>query len=140
VADSGNHRVLVWNSFPVSNAQAADLVIGQGDFISNSDNRGLSAPTAATLSSPSDVAYDGTTLAIADYGNHRVLIYDTFPTSNGASATRLLGQTSFSTNTIPTTLSDTSILRPGSVELGGGYLLVADDFFRVLGKQLNAIH
>src|SRR5690606_17945631 len=32
VADTQNSRVLIWNSIPTSNGQAADIVVGQPDF------------------------------------------------------------------------------------------------------------
>src|SRR5689334_19101529 len=32
VADSANHRVLIWNSFPPNVGQPPDLVIGQNDL------------------------------------------------------------------------------------------------------------
>ena len=32
VADTQNYRVLIWNSFPTTNNQAPDVVLGQPDF------------------------------------------------------------------------------------------------------------
>src|SRR5262249_8678624 len=32
VADTGNNRVLIWNSIPTANGRPADVVIGQKDF------------------------------------------------------------------------------------------------------------
>ena len=43
VADSGNHRVLIWKGLPVADHQPADVVLGQPDFTSegpNADRRG----------------------------------------------------------------------------------------------------
>ena len=38
VADNFQNRVLIWNSIPTENAQAADVVVGQADFTSNLSN------------------------------------------------------------------------------------------------------
>jgi uncharacterized protein (TIGR03437 family) len=38
VADNFQNRVLIWNSIPTSNAQPADVVVGQADFTSNLSN------------------------------------------------------------------------------------------------------
>jgi hypothetical protein len=93
VADTNNHRVLVWNTFPSSNGQAADVVIGQSDFISNS-----SGITASTLANPSAIAVDSSgRLCIADSMNCRILIYNSIPTTNGVSADYVIGQSSFTT-------------------------------------------
>lgn len=86
VADSGNNRVLVWNSFPTSNFQAADLVLGQTDFISNAVILG----TNAVNFRPQSVYSNGNQIFISD--DDRVLIWDSWPTSNGAAADRVLGQ------------------------------------------------
>jgi hypothetical protein len=32
VADTQNHRVLIWNSIPTQNRQPADVVLGQANF------------------------------------------------------------------------------------------------------------
>ena len=36
VADTGNHRVLIWNTIPTANGQAASLVLGQTSMTANS--------------------------------------------------------------------------------------------------------
>jgi uncharacterized protein (TIGR03437 family) len=38
IADSFENRVLIWNTIPSSNNQAADVVLGQKDFVSNLSN------------------------------------------------------------------------------------------------------
>lgn len=91
VSDITNHRVLIWNTIPTSNGQAADLVLGQADFVSNGANRG-GAIAANTLSIPANVWTDGTRVVVCDAGNNRVLIWQTFPTTNGQAADIVLGQ------------------------------------------------
>ena len=91
VADTGNNRVLIYNSIPTSNNAAADLVIGQQNMTSNDSNQG-GAAAANTLSTPYSVWSDGDKLFIADSDNNRVLIYNHIPTSNNASADVVVGQ------------------------------------------------
>jgi hypothetical protein len=102
VIDHYNHRAMIWTSFPTSNGQAADLVLGQGDFTHNAlnddeqDNIPNVAPTARTLNHPDrGVSFDGLQLCIADTENSRVLIWDGFPSVNFQPADRVLGQADF---------------------------------------------
>jgi hypothetical protein len=104
VADTGNHRVLIWNRIPTSNNASADLVLGQADFVSGSANRGGSADSN-TLSTPSGVFSDGNRLVVSDRGNHRALIWNTFPTQNGQSADVVVGQTSMTATATACTAS-----------------------------------
>ena len=90
VCDTYNNRILIYNSTPTSNNQDADVVVGQPNFTSNG-----SGSAANQLSTPSAVYSDGTRLYVADQGNNRVLIWNTIPTSNNASADIVLGQTGF---------------------------------------------
>lgn len=70
VADWQNHRVLIYQNPPGSDA-LADAVVGQPNLTSNSPDN----PTvAAGLHLPIDLAFDGrSNLYVADGGNHRVL-------------------------------------------------------------------
>jgi adenosine/AMP kinase len=101
VADSNNNRVLIWNTIPTSNGVPADVVLGQNSFttcIANDDDQnGVQdvAPTARTLSYPSDVWSDGTRLIVADANNNRVLIWNSIPTSNFTPVDVVLGQGDF---------------------------------------------
>jgi len=97
ISDTPNGRVLIYNSIPVSNNASADVVIGQQNMTSNGDNQGGSAG-ANTLSFPQDIHSDGVRLFIADGINSRVLIYNSIPASNNASADVVVGQTSMSEN------------------------------------------
>ncbi len=97
VADKSNNRVLIFNSMPTSNNQQADVVIGQSNFTSNGSGNG-----ANQLNGPSSVVSDGTRLFVADEGNNRILVFNTIPVSNGASANVVLGQANFGAgNTAP---------------------------------------
>ena len=57
--------------------QAATGVLGQPDFASRNVNRGLAAPTAATLSTATGVAAGNGLIVVADTGNQRVLAFRT---------------------------------------------------------------
>lgn len=91
VADSGNDRVLIWNSLPAGNNQPADMVLGRPAF----DTCGGTVPAADTMDYPSGVWSDGEKLVVIDYRNNRALIWNSFPTSNGQPADLVLGQADF---------------------------------------------
>jgi hypothetical protein len=95
VADTGNERVLVWSTFPTTSGQSADFVLGQPDFVSNNVNTG--GLSGSSMSRPMAVLSDGTSLYVADAGNNRVLVWNTFPTAPVA-ADFALGQPSGATN------------------------------------------
>lgn len=93
VPDAGNNRVLIWNNFPNANAAAADIVLGQANFTGATVNAG--GVSASSLSGPIAVASDGNKLAVLDAGNNRILIWNSFPTSNNQPANIVLGQNDF---------------------------------------------
>ncbi|KQT13001.1 hypothetical protein ASG30_21530 [Ramlibacter sp. Leaf400] len=95
VADSGNHRVLIWRNFPGANLQDADLVLGHPSFTSSAPNDGGAQPTASTLRDPEGVHSDGNALVVADSLNNRVLVWRTFPDNNGQAAEVVLGHQTF---------------------------------------------
>jgi hypothetical protein len=130
VADTGNHRVLIWTTFPTSNGQAADLVLGQSDFVSNTGGSG-----AQKFNSPWSVASDGVQLFVADRGNNRVLVFSPFPTTSNAAATGVLGQNSFTNvsandddqnGTTDATPTARTLAAPAGVTAVGNRLYVAD--------------
>lgn len=70
VADSNNNRVLVWNMFPMTNGQPADLVLGQTNMSSN-----VWGTSATTLHYPTGVTGYGNHVLVTDTLNNRVLVY-----------------------------------------------------------------
>jgi uncharacterized protein (TIGR03437 family) len=95
VADTQNHRVLIWNSIPTQNNQAADLVLGQPNFsTANQPPVARDNPTTAAnqLLNPVSVTSDGTHLFVADLGFNRVLIWNSIPTSMDQGADVVVGQ------------------------------------------------
>lgn len=104
VNDGGNNRVLIWNTFPTSNMQAADVVLGQSDFTQNECNDDdqddtADAVTARVLCGPYRVWSNGVQLFVSDYGNNRVLGWNDIPTSNFIPADFVLGQSEFEHST-----------------------------------------
>ena len=59
--------------------KGAYLIFGQGDFSIVMSNRGADDPGDNTLSAPQSICKFGEMVFITDAGNHRVLIWDTFP-------------------------------------------------------------
>nr|WP_297918711.1 hypothetical protein [uncultured Allomuricauda sp.] len=132
VADAWNHRVLIWHRLPTENGQAADVVLGQPDFVSNQPNvKGIgNDPTSQSLNWPYGVFSDGKKLWIADTGNRRILFYDTIPKVNYAPANKVLGKPNFSTRDY----ENYEPIWPYALKISeNGVLAVADtQFYRTL--------
>jgi hypothetical protein len=93
VADSDNHRVLIWNGIPTSNNQPADVVLGEPNFTSAPPPTTSDLPpTATNLFNPVSVTSDGRRLFVTDLGHNRVLIWNSIPTQNGQAADVVVGQ------------------------------------------------
>lgn len=73
IADGGNDRVLVYNTFPTSSGAFADIIIGQPDQFS--DNTGDNPDGSDAFENPSAIAFDGTNLYVTDTFNRRVLVH-----------------------------------------------------------------
>ena len=136
VADTDNNRILIWNSIPLSNNAPADVVIGQTDFTKGTAIR---PPTNKSLLGPQGVWIQGGKLFVADTQNHRVLIYNSIPTVNNATADVVLGQKDFNTavelDLTKATVDpqNNNLLNPVSVTSDGVRLFVSDlGFNRVL--------
>ena len=119
ISDSNNHRILIYNTIPTTNGVAADVVIGQTDFIT-----ATSGTSATKLKYPAGIYSDGTKLFISDGSNHRILIYNTIPTTNGVAADVVIGQTDFITATSGT--SATKLKYPAEIHSDGTKLFISD--------------
>ena len=81
IADYDNHRILIWNSFPTSNFQPADVVLGQSDFAhyrqNDDDQNGTidGQASARVLHNPNGVYFFQDKLLVNDGANHRLLIF-----------------------------------------------------------------
>jgi hypothetical protein len=128
VADTGNRRVLMWDGMPTRNGQAADLVLGQPDFVRRDENRGAD-PTAASMRWPHGIALWNGRLCVADAGNNRIMLWDTIPESLGAPCDRLLGQRSATLVDHNQSLywpSSATLNMPYGIAASGDWLLAAD--------------
>jgi hypothetical protein len=121
VSDRNNNRIMIWNSIPTANGANANVVIGQPDFSSNA-----AGTTQTSLGEPEGLWSDGTKLAVADFDNNRVLIWNTIPTTNGAPADVVVGQPDFTSFDSPNPPTSQSLDQPGDVASDGTRLFVED--------------
>lgn len=131
IADTDNNRILIWNKLPSTMGQAADVVVGQPDFTHFGTGVGPSL-TAKTLRGPQGVWIQNGKLFVADTQDHRVLIYNSIPTTNGVAADVVVGEPNFTT-TLPdnlvdqtTTATASNMSSPTSVSSDGTHLFVVD--------------
>lgn len=128
VADTDNNRVLIWKSIPSANGQPADIVLGQPDFktvrVAVTDNKSFRGPQGLWI--------QGGRLFVADTQNHRVMVWNSIPTSNYQAADYVLGQPNFNTAPQPdltqakVDAKANNMLNPVSVTSDGTRLFVTD--------------
>ncbi|MBA3465166.1 MAG: hypothetical protein H0T46_34870 [Deltaproteobacteria bacterium] len=121
LSDTANNRVLIWNGIPTTSGQPADLVLGQTSFTTKASGNG-----ASNLYGPAGIWTDGTRLVVAERFNNRVLIWNTFPTSNGVPADVVLGASGFGTSPFVNPPTASSFRNPDGVAYDGTRLYVAD--------------
>lgn len=83
VADSGNHRVLIWNPLPAADHASAAVVLGQPDFHSEG---------AKLFQLPTGVLVHNGKLLVADAWHHRVLVWNRVPEISGTPPDYAIGQ------------------------------------------------
>ncbi|MEN0003547.1 MAG: hypothetical protein AAF798_05365 [Bacteroidota bacterium] len=130
VADTAQNRVFIWNELPKAEQQDADIVLGQPQKTDTGRNSGGKV-NASTLFYPSGIWSDGERLIVADAWNHRVLIWNTFPTQDGQPADIVIGQPDFSDNQpnidgVASTPTAQSLNWPYGVFSDGEQLWIAD--------------
>ncbi len=91
VADSGNHRVLIWNQPPKESHQPADVVLGQPDFFSEGPNRNRTSIRNGFFL-PTSVAVFNGKLFVADAWNHRILVWNSVPVASDTTPDYVIGQ------------------------------------------------
>ncbi len=123
VTDSDNSRVLAFSSAPPGVDPDATLVLGRTSF---TDASTVTTPTASVIKGPFGAAIAGAMLVVSDFGFNRVLIWNGIPSANGAPASLVLGQQSFSTSASGTSAAEMS--SPTHVWTDGTRLVVADPF------------
>jgi len=111
VGDSGNARVLVYDTASISDGEAATFVLGQADFTTKS-----AVASQTRLASAYGLSYDSTNsrLFVSDGVNNRVIAYDVASVSNGEAAVGVLGQTSY-TGTTCTYTTQSGMCNPTGV-------------------------
>jgi len=134
VVDSGNSRVLVWNSIPTANGVDADVVVGQPDFTSGTANNACTVTTPScsatavagqnNLNQPLDLWTDGYKLLVADTANNRVMYWLQIPSSNMVNASYVIGQSSFTRVTGSTAAS--SLYTPTGIASDQTRIYIAD--------------
>jgi len=117
--DSGNNRVLGFNSVPTTNNASADFVLGQPDFITITWGN-----AADEMDFPQTVKVNNGRMLIVEYGNSRVLIWNTVPTSTQVPANFVVGQAGFGVSVEECTQS--GLRRPESIVTVDGKLIVTD--------------
>ncbi len=76
VADTGNSRVLWFARLPQQHNQPADNLLGQDDFKTGSENKNSIWTTETSMYWPFSLCIEGHTMAIADTGNHRIILIE----------------------------------------------------------------
>ncbi len=119
IADPENHRVLLWrDSTSADAASGPDVVLGTG--------LAAGGPISGnSLVDPISVALDGKRLFVGDAGLHRVLIWNSLPTTATQPADVVLGQPDLgsSSGNLP---APARIVRPSALVSDGTNLFVAD--------------
>ena len=113
---------MIWNETPDVDGAPADLLIGQPDFTREGRNAaGFIA--ADTLNVPTGIAYGNGVLAVADAWNHRVLLWQGFPTRSNTPADIVVGQADFHSGN-----ANRGLPQPGADTLNWCYgVLIHDD-------------
>jgi predicted outer membrane repeat protein len=119
--------------------QAANLVVGQPDFTTSTN----SPVNASSLSGPEGVFQAGSNLFVLDTSNHRVLIYNPIPTGNQPTASKVIGQASFTGNSANQggAVSSTTLNNPQGIWSNGSTLVVSDLFNNrvLIYRNINAL-
>jgi hypothetical protein len=142
VSDRNNNRVLVYNRVPTTNGTAADFVIGQPDFVTNTP-----ATTANGLNHPYAAYCMADKLFVIEQGNHRILVFDPIPTATNPVASYVIGQPDMVTGTSGCTAgklnSPYEILRHGDTffiaDGGNQRVLEFDTIPAATGATPNAV-
>ena len=119
VTDADNMRVLIWDSFPTENGQAADLVMGQADM-----NSAVESVSQDGFTWPSHLWSNGSQMFVVDCSAHRVLIWNEFPTTNQPLADVVVGQPDFNTSDSGTMAQ--TLYWPGGILIHENKMIIND--------------
>lgn len=132
VADTDNNRVLIWHTMPSTMDQPADVVLGQPNFTTAVPGNNQTYPvTAKSMDGPQGLWIQNGKLFVADTSAHRILIFNSIPTANGAAADVVLGEPDFTSTPDPAKISSivasaSNMISPTSVSSDGVHLFVVD--------------
>jgi hypothetical protein len=115
VADSGNHRVLIWHGLPERDEQAADVVLGQPDGESEGHGAAGRGPEKG-MHLPTGVLIHDNRLVVADAWHHRILVWNGVPETSDVAPDVIIGQSG-----------------PGAVEVNRGGDCSASSFYWPFG-------
>lgn len=132
VADSGNRRVLIYNTLPTKNNQPADMVLGQTSFYSRDQNAGADT-SAMSMCWPHGIAHWQGRLCVSDAGNNRIMIWDEAPTTPGQPCHIVLGQVNLTTSD-----HNQSRYLPGASTLNMPYALASYGQWLIVADTANS--
>ncbi len=125
--DFSNSRVLIWNSIPTTNGTAADVVVGQPDFVTNT----ATGNSCSTFLSSGGLTVTHSGRILID--DQRVLIFNSIPTTNGATGDLVIGQPDCSTRTFsPVSATSISNAVRFAIEINNKLYVADSDNARVL--------
>lgn len=91
VADTGNHRVLLFDGHPDQDGAEASVVLGQADAHSEGPQAAGRGPDGG-MNLPCGVLEHEGRLVVADAWNHRLLVWNSVPTTTDTRPDMVLGQ------------------------------------------------
>jgi hypothetical protein len=141
VADTGNRRVLMWQTIPTEHGTPADLVLGQRDFATRDESGGGDARIGMRW--PHGIVVGAEGCFVADAGSSRIMVWQQTPTRNGTPCDFVLGQSSFSGgdhNRAAYASTSATLNMPYGLTQRADQLIVADTAnSRLLGFDLAAL-
>ena len=95
VCDSGNHRILIWNSVPTADQTSADVVLCQPDFQTEGPAARRRGPENGVHLPTGVIVVDGKVI-VGDAWHHRVLVWNRIPTQSDTPPDYAIGQATLS--------------------------------------------
>lgn len=125
ILDSGNGRILIWNTFPAQNYQPADIVVGKESM--ESFVASCSASSVGASGNANGLWIHEGKMLVSDNARRRVLIWNSIPTTNGIAADVVLGQESMTSCNAPSATSASSLNSPRGIMVDkNGRLFIVD--------------
>ena len=122
--DVGQSALITANTFDTITTAAFGTLPTVGStfavipFQDGGENQNFASPTSQTLDLPLGITFSGGNLWVADSGNNRVLEF-TAPFTNGEAASKVIGQSSFTSYTISSSASGLDVPRAVAFDSAG---------------------